>query len=300
MKKDFLTLLDLQESDVYHLIKSAIAFKKNRGKKKQAQPLLGKTLGLIFEKSSTRTRVSFEVAMGELGGRVVTLSSQESQLGRGESYKDTALVLSRYLHALMVRTYSQKVLEELAQYASIPVINGLSDLCHPVQLLADLMTIYEVKKDLSSLKIAYVGDGNNMANSWIEAAILLKFQLNIATPPQYKPSAALLTDISSYPNISLMTDPVEAVKSADVINTDTWVSMGQKEDQSKVKSFAPFQVNSQLITHASPKVMVLHCLPAHRGEEITDEVIDGKYSYVFEEAENRLHVQKALLVELIR
>ncbi len=299
MKKDFLSLLDLQEGDFYRLLKSAIEFKKNREKKKKAQPLLGKTLALIFEKNSTRTRVSFEVAMGELGGRVVTLSSQETQLGRGESYKDTALVLSRYVHGLMVRTYSQKVLEELAQYASIPVINGLSDLCHPVQLLADLMTIYEVKKDLSSLKIAYVGDGNNMANSWIEAAILLKFQLNVATPAQHRPSAGLLTHISSYPNISLLTDPVEAVKSADVINTDTWVSMGQKEADSTLKVFTPFQVNQKLLSHASPKVMVLHCLPAHRGEEITDDVIDGKHSYVFEEAENRLHVQKALLAELM-
>lgn len=299
MKKDLLTLLDLLPRDVDTLIEKAKSLKSLRGKKKHPCPLEGKTLGLIFEKSSTRTRVSFEVAMYELGGQSVYLSSQESQLGRGETYEDTARVLSRYVHGIVIRTYSQKNIEDLAQASQIPVINGLSDLFHPVQILADLLTIVQVKKEYRNLKIAYVGDGNNLANSWIDAAILLKFDLNVACPKGFAPSAGLLTQISNYPHISLGSDPVEAVKSADVIYTDTWISMGQKEDPKKKEKFMPFQVNSELLSHADPEAMVLHCLPAHRGEEITDAVMDGPQSFVFDQAENRLHMQKAILSEFL-
>jgi len=300
MKKDLLSLFDLEPKDIDLILKETRSFKSLRGKKKHPKPLEGKTLCMIFEKSSTRTRVSFEVAMTELGGRVLTLSAQESQLGRGESYKDTARVLSRYVHGIVIRTYSQRNIEELAASATIPVINGLSDLYHPVQVLADLFTIVEVKKNLKELKIAYVGDGNNLANTWINAAILLKFELNVACPKGYAPSGALLTEFSSYPNITILSDPVEAVKSADVVYTDTWFSMGQKEDPKKKTSFAPFQVNDELMSHAAEDAMVLHCLPAHRGEEITDRVMDGPQSYVFNQSENRLHVQKAILSLLMK
>ncbi len=300
MKKDLLSLLDLKAPQIEALLKNARQFKSLRGKKKHPKPLEGKTLAMIFEKSSTRTRVSFEVAVYELGGHSINLTSQESQLGRGESYEDTARVLSRYVHGIMIRTFSQKDMEVLAQYASVPVINGLSDLFHPVQLLADLMTLQEEKGDLSSLKVAYVGDGNNLANSWIEASVVLGFELNVACPKGYAPSGALLTQIGHHPQVSILTDAMEAVKSADVIYTDTWFSMGQKVEEKKRKAFEPFQVNQELLSHAASDAIVLHCLPAHRGEEITDEVIDGPQSRVFEEAENRLHIQKAILAHYIK
>lgn len=299
MTKDLLSLLDFKAPEIETLLKSAHQFKAMRGKKKHPKPLEGKTLAMIFEKSSTRTRVSFEVAMFELGGHAINLTSQESQLGRGESYEDTARVLSRYVHGIMIRTFSQRNIELLAQYATIPVINGLSDLFHPVQLLADLMTIQEEKGKLSDLKIAYVGDGNNLANSWIEAAVVLGFELNVACPKGYAPSGALLTEMGHHPNISILNNPSEAVKSADAVYTDTWFSMGQKVEEKKRKAFAPFQINRKLLSHAAPDAIVLHCLPAHRGEEITDEVMDGPQSRVFEEAENRLHVQKAILAHFL-
>ncbi len=299
MKKDLLTFKDLQASDVDTLIKDALRFKSLRGKKKHPQPLEGKTLALIFEKSSTRTRVSFEVAMKELGGNTVSLSGQESQLGRGETYADTARVLSRYVHGIMIRTYSQKNIEDLAEHARVPVINGLSDLFHPVQILADLLTIVENKKSYQDLKIVYVGDGNNVANSWIDAALLLGFELNVACPKGFSPTASLLTQMGNCSHISLLSNPVEAVKNADVIYTDTWFSMGQKEDAKKKEKFSPFQVNSKLLSHAAKDAMVLHCLPAHRGEEITDEVIDGPHSFIFDQAENRLHMQKAILAKFL-
>ncbi|MBL7685736.1 MAG: ornithine carbamoyltransferase [Deltaproteobacteria bacterium] len=299
MKKDLLSFIDLKPSDVDLILKKAKEFKALRGKKKHPKPLEGKTLALIFEKSSTRTRVSFEVAMKELGGDTICLTSQDSQLGRGESYADTARVLSRYVHGIMIRTFSQNVLEEMARYASIPVMNGLSDLFHPVQVLADLLTIVQVKKNYKDQKIVYVGDGNNLANSWMDAAMLLGFELNVACPKGFEPQASLMTQVHHAPNITLTHDPVEAVKSADVIYTDTWFSMGQKEDPKKKQKFMPFQVNRELLSHAAKDAMVLHCLPAHRGEEITDEVMDGPQSYVFDEAENRLHVQKAILALLM-
>ncbi len=299
MKKDFLSFRDLDAKEVDRLLEEAKLFKSLRGKKKHPRPLEAKTLAMIFEKSSTRTRVSFEVAMQELGGNSVVLNSQESQLGRGESYADTARVLSRYVHGIMIRTYHQKDIEELAQAATVPVINGLSDLFHPVQILADLLTIVQLKKDYRNLKIAYVGDGNNLANSWIEASILLGFELHVACPKGHEPSGALMTQIGHHSQVTLSNDPVQAAQNAHVLYTDTWFSMGQKEDPEKREKFYPFQINSKLLSYANSEAMVLHCLPAHRGEEITDEVMEGRHSFIFDQAENRLHIQKAILAHYL-
>jgi ornithine carbamoyltransferase len=297
--RHLLSLLDFSEREIQDLLKLGADLKKQFKKGKSDQCLNGKILAMIFEKSSTRTRVSFEAAMVQLGGHAIHISAQESQLGRGESYEDTARALSRYVQGIMLRTFSQVSLERMAQAATVPVINGLTDLFHPVQVLADLQTILEVKKSLAGLKVAYVGDGNNLANSWINAAIVLKFDLNLACPKGFEPAGAILNKFSSHPNIQLMRDPVEAVKSADVLYTDTWFSMGQKVEDEKRKQFAPYQVNGDLLSHAARDAMVLHCLPAHREEEITSEVLDGPQSYVWEEAENRLHMQKAILKSLM-
>ncbi|MBF0492486.1 MAG: ornithine carbamoyltransferase [Deltaproteobacteria bacterium] len=299
MKKDFLSFEDISVKELEKLLQVALQYKKLRDVKKHPQPLKGKSLALLFEKSSTRTRVSFEVAINELGGHSLYLSAMESQVGRGETYADTARVLSRYVHGIVFRTYAQSRLEELASHATVPVINALSDLHHPVQVLADLLTIYEVKKTLKKIKVAYLGDGNNMANSWIAAALKLGFELRVACPKGFEADALLCAQAQKTTHIHIGSDPIQAVQHCDVINTDTWFSMGQKEDSKKRKLFEPFQVNESLIKRASPQVMVLHCLPAHRGEEITDEVMDGPHSYVFDQAENRLHVQKALLSLLI-
>lgn len=297
--RHLLTLLDFSAEEIYSFLNLAAELKKRFKKGKSDTPLKGKILAMIFEKSSTRTRVSFEAAMEQLGGHAIHISAQESQLGRGESYEDTARVLSRYVQGIMLRTFSQVNLEKMAQASSVPVINGLTDLFHPIQVLADLQTILEVKKTLKGIKVTYVGDGNNLANSWINAAIVLKFDLNLACPPGFAPSGAILNQIGSHPNIQLMRDPIEAVKSTEVIYTDTWFSMGQKEDEQKRKLFAPYQVNREMLSHAAAGVMVLHCLPAHREEEITSEVLDGPNSYVWDEAENRLHIQKAVLKTLM-
>lgn len=304
MAKNFLALLDFSRDEVESLLQRALQLKQWQKKKKPHTPLSGKTLAMIFEKSSTRTRVSFEVAMHQLGGHALNLTQETSQLGRGETYEDTARVLSRYVDAIMMRTFEQTKLERLASAAAVPVINGLSDLFHPCQLLADLMTVWETKKKLNAdLKAAWVGDGNNVANSWIEAAILFGFRLTLACPKGYEPSAMMLQKMRKTPhqNIELTADPQKAVTGAEVINTDTWVSMGQEGagEASKKAQFHPYQVNSKLLQSAHPDCMVLHCLPAHRGEEITDEVIDGEQSKVWDQAENRLHAQKALLEKLI-
>jgi ornithine carbamoyltransferase len=301
MKKPrhLLSLLDFSARELQDILKLAADLKKQQKKGKKDQCLKGKILAMIFEKSSTRTRVSFEAAMYQLGGHAINIQATDSQLGRGETYEDTASVLSRYVQGIMLRTFSQVNLEKMASASSVPVINGLTDLFHPIQVLADLQTILEVKKKLDGLKIAYVGDGNNLANSWINAAIVLKFDLNVACPQGFAPSGGILGQIGNHPNVQLLTDPIEAVKSADVIYTDTWFSMGQKVDEQKKKLFQPFQVNREMLSHASLEVMVLHCLPAHREEEITSEVLDGPHSYVLEEAENRLHTQKAILKTLM-
>jgi len=297
--RHLLTLLDFSQDELMGLIHLAIDMKGKWKKGKEDLCLKGKVLAMVFEKASTRTRVSFETAMFQLGGHAIQILASDSQLGRGETYEDTARVLSRYVQAIMVRTYSQVNLEKMADAASVPVINGLTDLFHPVQVLADLQTIYEVKKDIKGLKVSYVGDGNNLANSWINAAIVLKFDLNVACPQGYGPAGGILNKITPHPNIRFVNDPVEAVSSADVINTDTWFSMGQKEDEKKRQLFAPFQINRELLSHAARDAMVLHCLPAHREEEITSEVLDGPQSYVWDEAENRLHMQKAILKTLV-
>jgi ornithine carbamoyltransferase len=309
MKRDLLTPMDLSAPEILKILARASILKKARKKGQLAKTLKGKTLGMIFEKPSTRTQVSFDVAMWELGGYSVSLNSSSSQLGRGETYADTGRVLSRYVHGLMIRTFAQSNCEELARAATIPVINGLSDLHHPCQILADLMTVQEAKNDLSKCQIAYVGDGNNIANSWILAALIIGFSLRIGTPAGFEPLPDILKmiDRNKARTIVLTRDPVEAVSGADVVNTDTWFSMGQEspKDSSdalgiKRKAFEPFQVNAGLMKRAKKDAVVLHCLPAHRGEEITDDVMDGPQSRIFEQAENRLHVQKAILEMLLK
>lgn len=298
-KKNLLSLLDFSKEELEEILSLAAELKKRLAKGKEDKCLKNKTLAMIFEKSSTRTRVSFEVAMVQLGGHAIHLTSDQSQLGRGETIEDTARVLSRYVNGIMYRTFSQVNLERMASAATVPVINGLTDLFHPVQVLADLLTVQEVKGSLESLKIAYVGDGNNLANSWINAAIIFGFDLNLACPQEHQPPGQILGEIANHENVRLIKDPIEAVKSADVIYTDTWFSMGQEVTDAKRQAFAPFQVNEDLVSHGDPEVMVLHCLPAHRGEEITDGVMDGPHSHVWEEAENRMHVQKAILKLLL-
>ena len=297
MKKDLLTLQDLSAGEIEALISRALSFKKT---KKSGKILSGKVLGLIFEKASTRTRVSFEVAMIRLGGQTIYLDCAATQIARGETIADTARVLSRYLDGIVMRTYAQDRLAELAGNASIPVINGLTDLHHPCQILTDLMTIAELKGNPKKLKIAYVGDGNNMANSWIEAAMIFGFSLHLACPKGYWPDANLLSKAKGFKNIRITENPVEAVSKGNVVNTDTWFSMGHEVTDDKRKLFAPYQVNRLLMTHAEDKAIVLRCLPAHRGEEITDEVMDGPQSVVFDQAENRVWMQMALLELLMR
>jgi len=297
--RHLLSLLDFSEEELMSFVHLAVDMKAKFKKGKEDNSLKGKVLAMVFEKASTRTRVSFEVGMFQLGGHAIQILASDSQLGRGETYEDTARVLSRYVQGIMLRTFSQVDLEKMASAATVPVINGLTDLFHPIQVLADLQTIYEAKKDLKGIKVSYVGDGNNLANSWINAAIVLKFDLNVACPKGFGPAGGILNMITPHPNIQILNDPVEAVSSADVVYTDTWFSMGQKEDEAKRKLFAPFQVNRELISHAARDCMVLHCLPAHRDEEITSEILDGPHSYVWDEAENRLHMQKAILKTLM-
>jgi ornithine carbamoyltransferase len=296
MKRDFTRLLDVTGEECTYLLDRALFLKQTRRMHGEYKPLKGRTLGMIFEKASTRTRISFEVGMRELGGDAIFLSRSEMQMGRGEPVRDTARVLSRYLHGIMIRTFSQDIVAELAKWASIPVVNGLSDLYHPCQILADLFTIREYKQGPKGLKIAWVGDGNNMANSWMEAAILLGFTLSIATPEGYGPHEELVRKGKEMGILSLSTDPFEAARDADVINTDVWVSMGQEEEQEKrKKAFASFRVDDELLRVAKPDAMVLHCLPAHRGQEITDEVFERFQETIFTQAENRLYAQQALL-----
>jgi ornithine carbamoyltransferase len=296
MKRDFTRLLDVTGEECTYLVERALFLKRARATHGEYKPLKGRTLGMIFEKASTRTRISFEVGMKELGGYAIFLSPSEMQMGRGEPVRDTARVLSRYLHAIMIRTYSQRVVEELAQWSSVPVINGLSDLFHPCQILADIFTVKEYKQRLRDLKIVYVGDGNNVANSWIEAAILLGFSLAVATPAGYGPHEELARKGREMGVVSLTTDPFEAARGADVINTDVWVSMGQeKEQEERRKAFAAFCVDDELVKVAKPDAIVMHCLPAHRNEEITDEVFERFQDVIFTQAENRLYAQQALL-----
>jgi ornithine carbamoyltransferase len=297
-----LTLTDLGPDGIREVLAKASELKHLRGRPEHPQTLRNKSAALIFEKASTRTRVSFEVAVRELGGHPLALSSSELQLGRGEPLSDTARVLSRYVHVIVYRTFGQDRIEALAEASSVPVINALTDTHHPCQILADLMTVAENRKDgLRNLRVAWVGDGNNVANSWIEAATLADFELRLACPNGYEPNAAIL-EMARARNrgaIHLSSDIEAAVKGAHVVTTDVWASMGQEQEAAaRKRAFADYAVTPQLMTLADPSAVFLHCLPAHRGEEVAQQVIDGPSSRVWDEAENRLHVQKALLIRL--
>ena len=290
-------MFDLNREEFISLIKRAIELKSGIDRSKC--PLIGKSIGMIFEKPSTRTRVSFEVAIYQLGGHPVYLSPKELQLSRGETIKDTAQVLSRYLDCIVIRTFSHEIIEEFAKWSDVPVINALTDQHHPCQAMADMMTILEKKGTLEGVKIAYVGDGNNVANSLIEASALVKAKINVATPEDYKPSEKSVEKSKILSEIKIYNNPYEAVLDADVIYTDVWLSMGEEQNIEKKNKFKDFQVNTELLKKAKPDAIVMHCLPAHRGEEITDEVLDGPQSVVLDQAENRLHTEKAILEFLI-
>jgi ornithine carbamoyltransferase len=294
--RHFLDWRALSAADLNEILSEAVRRKSMRARGDE-HTLAGKSLAMIFEKNSTRTRVSFEVAITELGGHAVVLQKDDLQLGRGETVADTARVLSRYCHALMLRAYSHASLLELAQYATVPVINGLTDLLHPCQLLADVMTVEERLGSIKGKKVAWVGDGNNMANSWIIAAEKFHFQLHLACPKTLAPNQEILDGSKARgAHITLTNKPEEAVAAADVVVTDTWISMGDDDTLTRKQAFNGFQVNAALMSKAKPKALFLHCLPAHRGEEVSDEVLDGAQSVVWDEAENRLHVQKAVLL----
>jgi ornithine carbamoyltransferase len=297
--RHFRTLRDLSPKELGDLLEEALELK--RGDDLRTRPLAGKCLGMIFRKHSTRTRVSFEAGMFQLGGHGIFLSAKESHLERGETVADTARVLSRYVDGLMIRTFGQDEVEDLATYASVPVINGLTDLVHPCQLLADLLTLREeFGPDLQDLTVAWVGDGNNMANSWLNAAGILGFRLNLAVPEGYDPDPEILARAQGETDIGLGRDVLEAVSDAHVVCTDTWVSMGEEDESgTRAQAFEGFQVDVSVMGVARPEAIFLHCLPAHRGEEVTAEVMDGPQSRVFDEAENRLHAQKALLLRLM-
>jgi len=298
MKKDLLSIYDLEAEDFKEIFEKARHLKTIQAEGTVYTPLKGKTLGMIFDKSSTRTRVSFEVGMFQLGGLALFLSQRDTQLGRGEPVCDTAQVLSRYLDGVMIRTFSQQMVEEFAASATMPVINGLTDLLHPCQILSDLFTIMEKKGTYQGLKIAYIGDGNNIANSWINAAARLPFHLALSCPEGYDPDAGIFERgrKAAQEGIALFRDPAEAVRNADVIYTDVWASMGQESEQAvRATVFQPYQVNETLLSLARKEAVVMHCLPAHRGEEIAAEVIDGPRSIIIDQAENRLHVQKAIM-----
>ena len=297
MKRDLLTILDLSTEEILTLLKRAAALKTLHTQGQDPKPLAGKTLALIFDKPSTRTRVSFEAGIAQLGGSTIYLGRNDSQLSRNEPISDTARVLGRYVDGIIIRTFGQEIVEEMARFADIPVINGLTDTHHPCQVLSDLQTVQERFGRVTDIKIAWIGDGNNMANSWITAALRLDFELYLACPKGYEPDAALVAQAQREGRpIYVRDDPVWAVKDAHVVNTDVWASMGQEDEaRERLEVFLPFQVNEALMKHARPEGVVLHCLPAHRGEEITGEVLDGPQSAVWDQAENRLHLQKALL-----
>ncbi len=296
--RHYLTVSDLTADELTGLIARAISLKGHKRAGLPHRPAVGKVLGLLFEKPSTRTRISFEAAMFHLGGSVSFMPARDLQLRRGEPLKDTARVLSRYLDCLVVRTFGQEIVDELARWSDIPVINGLTDRNHPCQVLSDVMTVMERKGRMKGLKVAWLGDGNNVAHSWIQAASRLGFELTLACPQGYFPDHGILDAAkkdASLP-ITLTEDPQEAVKGADVINTDVWASMGQEEEAEKRRDiFAPYQLNAELLALAKKDSMVLHCLPAHRGEEITEEVLEGPASFVWDQAENKMHIHMAIL-----
>lgn len=300
--KHLLKLMDCTPEEILGILDLADRLKAER-KAGIAHPLLaGKTLGMIFEKSSTRTRVSFETGMYQLGGHALFLSSRDLQIGRGEPVQDTARVLSRYLDGIMIRTFAQEEVEDLARYGSIPIINGLTDFCHPCQVLADLMTIREHKGKLAGLNMCYIGDGNNMANSLIVGGLKTGMHVSVACPQDYRPDPKVMEFTKDYPGMFLCTEsPLEAAKDADVVFTDVWASMGQEEEKAvRERVFQGYQVNAELLSVAHGGCMVQHCLPAHRGEEITADVFEAHAAEIFDEAENRLHAQKAVLVTVMK
>jgi ornithine carbamoyltransferase len=302
LTRHLLSILDLSHRDIIHLLDKADELKEQRQRGKTSEELKHKTLTMLFEKSSTRTRISFQVAMSELGGHSIYLNPADTQLGRGESIADTAKVISRYTHAIAARVNQHQTIIELAENSTIPVINALSDLEHPCQLLADLMTIREYKGHLKGLTLAWIGDGNNVCNSTILACALTHIHLNIATPKGYEPDKTILNQARELGgSITLTNNPQEAATDADILYTDVWISMGDEaQTQQRLKHFKPYQINNQLLQHAKHDAIVLHCLPAHRGQEITSEVADGPHSAIFDQAENRLHTQKALLLKLLK
>lgn len=303
--RDFIALIDYTPEELRYLIQQAIELKRMQKAGEVYQPLRGKTLGMIFEKNSTRTRVSFEVGMYQLGGQALFLSGQDLQLGRGETIMDTAQTLSRYLNGIMIRTYAHKTVIELARGATIPVINGLTDLMHPCQALADYQTIYEKKGKLEGLKLAYIGDGNNMSHSLMMGGSKLGVHVAVATPEGYEPDEEIVKMSQEQAEqtggrITLHRDPKEAAADADIIYTDVWASMGfEQEQEEREKAFRDYQVNDDLVRYAKPDYLFMHCLPAHRGEEVAESVIDGPNSIIFDQAENRLHAQKAIMAAIM-
>jgi ornithine carbamoyltransferase len=297
-RKHFLAIPDFDREGLYDLLDRAHRLKSGE---ETGKPLAGKTLGMIFQKSSTRTRVSFEVGMFQLGGHALFLSSRDLQLGRGEPIRDTARVMSRYVDGIMIRTFDHQDVVDLARYGTIPIVNGLTDLLHPCQVMADVMTIQEeFGRDLTGKKVAWIGDGNNMANSWINAAYRFGLEVRIATPEGYEPDPEIVERARGSASVLLTNDPREAAEGADVVTTDVWASMGQEEEAEKrMQAFKGFQVDSSVMGAAAPDAIFLHCLPAHLGEEVSEDVFEGSRSRVWDEAENRLHVQKAILIELM-
>ena len=302
MTKHFLALHDFSKQELDAMLALAAELKQKQQNGVEHHLLKGKTLAMIFEKASTRTRISFEVGIYQLGGHGLFISSANSQMGRGEPIKDSARVMARYCDGVMIRTFGQEIVDEFARYSSVPVINGLTDLFHPCQIMADLQTVIEHKGGYKGLKFAWVGDGNNMANTWIEAAAIFGFDLALACPNGYEPDRQVWdwAQKQGTANISITENPEEAVRHADVVNTDVWASMGQEAEQKKRElAFQGYCVDDRLMAAAKPDSIVLHCLPAHRGEEISDSVIEGKHSVVWDEAENRLHIQKAIMATLM-
>ncbi|MDH5612680.1 MAG: ornithine carbamoyltransferase [Gammaproteobacteria bacterium] len=296
--RHFLTLTDLDNGEIKRLLKRAIELKTMQRNGVGYAPLKNKVLAMIFEKSSTRTRVSFETAMAHFGGQALFLSSRDTQLGRGETIEDSARVLSSMVDCIMVRTFEHEKIELFARHSSVPVINGLTDDAHPCQLLADMQTYFEHRGDIQGKTVTWIGDGNNMCQSYMQAAKLLDFKLKITCPEGYEPDQKFIDETSGH--IELVADPKKACEQSDLIATDVWASMGQEEERElRIKDFKPYQVNASLMQMAKPDALFMHCLPAHRGEEVSAEVIDGKQSVAWDEAENRLHVQKALLEFLL-